>query len=89
MTPLLCFVNQFTVVGNFMDFDGAVKTAMTGAYGAFVNTDGFAVGAMAETYAGIRLYETAKAVGVRHYIYSSLFHARKVCRRGTDSRRRS
>lgn len=36
------------------------------------------VGEMAETYAGIKIYEAAKAAGLRHFIYSSLYHARKV-----------
>lgn len=61
-----------------MDFD-VIAQMMKGAYGAFINTDSFTVGEMAETYAGIKIYEAAKAAGVRHYIYSSLFHARKVC----------
>ena len=55
-----------------MDFT-AVKNAMNGVYGAWVNTDSFTVAEMKETYAGIRIFETAKLVGtVKHYIWSSL-----------------
>lgn len=39
---------------------------------AFVNTDGFSIGEVAETYWGIRFYELARIAKVRHFIYSSL-----------------
>ncbi len=38
----------------------------------FVNTDGFAIGEIAETYWGIRFFELASRVGVKHFIYSGL-----------------
>lgn len=60
-----------------MEFDVVAK-ALEGAYGAFVNTDGFTVGEMAETFAGIKIYELAKLAGLRHYVYSSLDYAIKV-----------
>ena len=46
--------------------------AATNADFAFVNTDGFSVGSVAETYWGIRFYELARRAGVKHYVYSSL-----------------
>ena len=52
---------------------------MQGAYGAFVNTDGGTVGDQKEIYAGMRIFETAKASGtMRHYIWSSTFYTLKV-----------
>lgn len=60
-----------------MDFD-AVAEALKGVYGAFVNTDGFTVGEAAETFAGIKIYELARAAKVRHFVWSSLDYASKV-----------
>ena len=66
------------LLGSFMDF-AAVKRAMTGVYGAWVNLDSFVVGEMRETYAGIRIFETAVLVGtVKHYIWSGLYNVGKV-----------
>ncbi|KAJ7873533.1 NAD-P-binding protein [Mycena olivaceomarginata] len=60
------------VQGSFMDFD-SVARALKGAYGAWVNTDGFTVGEAAEIYAGMRIYEVAKRVpSLRHYVWSNL-----------------
>ncbi|KAK5954722.1 hypothetical protein OHC33_004446 [Knufia fluminis] len=39
---------------------------------AFINTDGFSIGEVAETYWGIRFFELAHQAGVKHYVYSSL-----------------
>ena len=53
---------------------------MKGAYGAWINTDGFTIGEQKEIYAGLRIFEVAKQAGtVRHYIWSSLDYAFKVC----------
>lgn len=52
---------------------------MQGAYGAWINTDGFTIGEQKEIYAGMKIFELAKQVGtVRHYIWSSLDYAFKV-----------
>ncbi|KAJ7300820.1 NAD(P)-binding protein [Mycena albidolilacea] len=60
------------VKGSFMDFD-SVARALEGAYGVWVNTDGFTVGEAAEIYAGMRIYEVAKRVpSLRHYVWSNL-----------------
>jgi len=56
-----------------------VVEALRGVYGAWVNTDGFTVGEQKEIYAGIRIFELAKAAGtVRHYVWSGLDYASKV-----------
>ena len=61
-----------------MDF-ASVFQALKGVYGAWVNTDGFTVGEMKETYAGMKIFELAKRVGtVRHYIWSNLDYVSKV-----------
>jgi len=38
----------------------------------FINLDGFALGEQADTYWGIRLFELASSVQVKHLIYSGL-----------------
>lgn len=61
-----------------MDFE-SVERAMQGAYGAWINTDGFTVGEEKEVFAGMRIFEVAKHVGtMRHYIYSNLDYSLKV-----------
>ncbi|OBZ72432.1 NmrA-like family domain-containing protein 1 [Grifola frondosa] len=65
------------VQGAFDDFP-SVAAALEGAYGAWVNTDGFTVGEEKEVWAGIRIFEIAKQVGtLKHYIWSSLDYALK------------
>jgi hypothetical protein len=49
-----------------------VSKAASRADAVFCNTDGFALGEMAETYWGIRLYEVSARAGVKHFIYSGL-----------------
>ena len=52
---------------------------MEGAYGAWVNTDGFTVGEQKEVWVGIRIFEIAKQIKtLRHYVWSSLDYALKV-----------
>ncbi|GBE83630.1 NAD(P)-binding protein [Sparassis crispa] len=65
------------VKGSFYDFP-TVKTALEGAYGAWVNTDGFTVGEAKEIFAGIRIFELAKqSKTMRHYVWSSLDYSLK------------
>jgi uncharacterized protein YbjT (DUF2867 family) len=40
--------------------------------GVYVNLDGFAIGEIKETYCGMRLFEIAIEVGVKHYVFGSL-----------------
>ena len=50
-----------------------MAAALDGAYGAWVNIDGFTVGEQREIYAGIRVFELAKQTkSLRHYVWSSL-----------------
>lgn len=46
--------------------------AATNADFAFVNTDGFSIGEVAEVYWGIRFWELSRSIGVKHFIWSSL-----------------
>ncbi|KAF8261252.1 NAD-P-binding protein [Lactarius quietus] len=51
----------------------SVAAALDGAYGAWINIDGFTVGEQREIYAGLRIFELAKQTkSLRHYIWSSL-----------------
>ena len=59
----------------------SVAAALDGAYGAWVNVDGFTVGEQREIYAGMRIFELAKQTkSLRHYIWSSLDYYLKVCK---------
>ncbi|KAJ7742037.1 nmrA-family protein [Mycena metata] len=63
---------NLTETGSFTNFD-AVAKALEGAYGVWVNTDGFTVGDMVETYAGMRIFELAKCIPtLRHLVWSNL-----------------
>ena len=65
--------------GAFDDFE-SVKSALQGAYGAWVNTDGFTVGEQKEIFAGVRIFELAKQTpSLRHYVWSNLDYGLKVC----------
>ena len=45
-----------------------------------MNTDGFTVGEQKEIYIGMRIFEIAKQTqSLRHYVWSSLDYAFKVC----------
>lgn len=59
------------VVGGCFDYD-KIRQGMEGAYGVFVNIDGFSIGEMAESHVGMRIFEIAKQARVRHYVWSSL-----------------
>ncbi|KZT56961.1 NAD(P)-binding protein [Calocera cornea HHB12733] len=48
-----------------------------GAYGAFVNTDGFVIGEKAEIFWGMRIFEIAVAQGVQHYIWGNVIYLTK------------
>jgi nucleoside-diphosphate-sugar epimerase len=67
--PHVELVEMRAVVGYDLD---AFSDAARRADHAFVNTDGFALGEQAETYWGVRLFETAVRAGVQHFVYSGL-----------------
>ena len=50
----------------------AFELAASRSDGVYINTDGFALGEQAETYWGIRLFESAVKCGVKHILYSGL-----------------
>ncbi|KAI0260670.1 NAD(P)-binding protein [Gloeopeniophorella convolvens] len=51
----------------------SVASALEGAYGAWVNTDGFTIGEQREIYAGMRIFELAKQTKtLQHYVWSSI-----------------
>lgn len=65
-------------LGSTNDLD-SVRVAFQGAYGAWVNTDGFTVGEQKEIYQGMKIYEIAKQTpSIRHYIWSNLDYSLKV-----------
>lgn len=49
-----------------------------GAYGAFVNTDGFVIGEKAEIFWGMRIFEIAVTQGVKHYVWGNLYYLTKL-----------
>ncbi|KAK7033101.1 NAD P-binding protein [Favolaschia claudopus] len=66
------------VQGSFEDQD-SVSKALEGAYGVYVNTDGFAVGEIREIYAGMLIFEAAKrSKSLRHFVWSSVPYASKL-----------
>ena len=52
--------------------DDTLLLAARDADFVFINTDGFSVGEVAETFLEIRYYELACEANVKHFIYSSL-----------------
>ncbi|THG96685.1 hypothetical protein EW026_g5192 [Hermanssonia centrifuga] len=56
-----------------VDDFAAVAAALEGAYGVWVNTDGFTLGEQKEIFVGMRIFEIAKqAPSLRHYVWSNL-----------------
>jgi hypothetical protein len=49
-----------------------LRTGLTGAWGAFVNIDGFATGEALETFFTIRCYELAIECGVKFYVHGNI-----------------
>jgi hypothetical protein len=65
------------VVGTFAS-EKALRDLFRGAWGAFVNIDGFNCGEKTEIYWSIRAYELAIEEGVRFYVYGSLAYTYKL-----------
>ncbi|KAB5515672.1 hypothetical protein GE09DRAFT_1013005 [Coniochaeta sp. 2T2.1] len=63
--------------GNAYD-EPTLREALKGVQYVFANTNGFAIGEMAEIYWGIRLYELAREFGVKHFVYAALEYASKL-----------
>lgn len=64
------------VVGTFASEED-LRKLFRGAWGAFVNIDGFNCGEKTEIYWSIRAYELAVEEGVKLYVYSNLVYAYK------------
>ncbi|KAL6835634.1 NAD(P)-binding protein [Trichoderma sp. SZMC 28015] len=62
--------------GNQDDQDD-LHGAFNGAYGAWVNLDGFTLGEKNEVFYGIRAYEIARHEGLKHYIWANSDYAVK------------
>jgi len=69
--------------GNYTS-EGDLHSLFKGAYGAFVNTNGFNLGEKGEIYWGIRIFEIAVEEKVQHYVWGSLDYALK--KGGWDSK---
>jgi hypothetical protein len=65
------------VVGSFAS-EEALRKLFRGAWGAFVNIDGFNCGEKTEIYWSIRAYELAIEEGIKFYVYSNLAYAYKL-----------
>ncbi|EHK15229.1 uncharacterized protein TRIVIDRAFT_38638 [Trichoderma virens Gv29-8] len=63
--------------GNAYD-EPTLREAFKGVQYVFANTNGFAIGEMAEIYWGIRIYELAREFGVKHLIYAALEYSSKL-----------
>lgn len=62
-----------------MEDFAALRTALEGVYGVFVNTDTFTIGEQREIYANMRIFEIAKqTMSLRHYVFSGLGYALKI-----------
>ena len=75
--------NQLAQLPNVELFEGQqtsqkdLHEGFKGAWGAWVNTDGFTIGEKNELFYGCRAYEIARDEGVKHYIYASTDFALK------------
>jgi uncharacterized protein YbjT (DUF2867 family) len=49
-----------------------LASALSGVDSVYANTNGFAIGEKAEVYWGIRTYEIARRVGVKHFVWAGL-----------------
>ncbi|KAK0646893.1 hypothetical protein B0T16DRAFT_329806 [Cercophora newfieldiana] len=52
--------------------DSDLRAGLTGAWGAYINIDGFACGEALETFFTIRCYELAVERGVRFYVHGNI-----------------
>jgi hypothetical protein len=64
-------------VGSMFD-EKALHDAFSGVDACFVNTNGFPIGEAKEVFWGIRIFEIAREMGVKHFVYSSLDYALKL-----------
>jgi uncharacterized protein YbjT (DUF2867 family) len=67
-----------TIIEGNAYYEPTLRKAFKGVDYVFANTNGFAIGEMAEIYWGIRLYELSREFGVKHFIYAGLEYASKL-----------
>ena len=84
---LLASLPNVTLVTGTFASEVDLRTGFTGAWGAFVNIDGFNCGEKAEIYWGIRSYEIALECGVNFFLWGNLDFVLKES--GYDSRFRT
>jgi hypothetical protein len=65
------------VVGSFASED-CLRAVFRGAWGAFVNIDGFNCGEKTETYWSMRAYELAIEEGIKFYVFGNLPYGYKL-----------
>ncbi|MCJ1454088.1 hypothetical protein MMC28_004438 [Mycoblastus sanguinarius] len=69
---LLTSLPNVTLAAGTFASETALRDGFTGAWGAFVNIDGFNCGEKAELYWGIRSYELALECGVQFFVWGNL-----------------
>ncbi|OPB36203.1 hypothetical protein A0O28_0109790 [Trichoderma guizhouense] len=75
---LLADLPGVTVVEGDCYDESTLRNTLPGVDRVFANTNGLAIGEMAEIYWGIRLYELSREFGVKHFVYASLPYASKI-----------
>ncbi|CAK5283344.1 unnamed protein product [Mycena citricolor] len=71
--------SPYTVRAGTFEDQAAIVKGLDGAYGAYINTDGFTVGEVREVHAGMSIFEAAKATpGLKHYVWSSVMYGSKA-----------
>ena len=73
---LAALPNVEVVVGNSYN-ETDLRKHMKGVELAFVNTNGFAIGEKAEIFWGIRIFELARELGVKHFLWANLDYVSK------------
>lgn len=67
-----------TIVQGSFTSETDLRAGFTGAWGAFVNIDGFATGEAMETWWTIRSYEIALECGVQFYVHGNIDYIHKL-----------
>ncbi|RFU79328.1 hypothetical protein TARUN_2896 [Trichoderma arundinaceum] len=75
---LLAQIPGVTVVEGDCYDESTLRDILPGVDYVFTNTNGVAIGEMAEVYWGIRMYELSQEFGVKHFVYASLPYASKI-----------
>jgi hypothetical protein len=68
----LAALPNVTLVQGAQDNMADMHKIFKGAYGAWVNTDGFTLGEKDELFYGFRAYEIARSEGLQHYVWANI-----------------